>query len=85
MDAIPPALINGAGVVTLLVGLFWMIATGRVVTRREHDAVKEDRDYWREIAMTGVSAAQKMAEQKSAGIAALESVARSAAANGGDG
>lgn len=85
MDAIPPALLSGGGVVTLLVGLFWMVATGRIVTRREHDAVKEDRDYWREIAMTGVSAAHKMAEQKSAGIAALESVARSAAANGGDG
>lgn len=41
---LPPALLNGAGVVSLLVGLFWMIATGRLVTRREHDNRVADKD-----------------------------------------
>lgn len=44
MDAIPPALLNGVGVVGLLVGLFWMLATGRLVTRREHDGRIADKD-----------------------------------------
>ena len=28
--------------------IFWMIASGRLVTRRERDAIERDRDYWRE-------------------------------------
>lgn len=41
MDALldlPPAIANGVGVIALLSGLFWMLATGRLVTRREHEA-----------------------------------------------
>ena len=41
---LPPALLNGVGVVGLLVGLFWMLATGRLVTRREHDGRVADKD-----------------------------------------
>lgn len=39
-DVVSPALLNGVGVVGLLVGLFWMLATGRLVTRREADAIE---------------------------------------------
>lgn len=38
MDFITPALLNGVGVVGMLAGLFWMLASGRLVTRREADA-----------------------------------------------
>lgn len=47
-----PAVLNGTGVVALLVGLFWMLATGRLITRRENDATIADRDMWRETAQT---------------------------------
>lgn len=47
-----PAILNGVGVVGLVVGLFWMLATGRLVTRRENDATVADRDMWRETAQT---------------------------------
>lgn len=36
MDAtLPAGLVNGVGVATILVGLFWMLATGRLCTGRE--------------------------------------------------
>jgi hypothetical protein len=37
-----------AGAVTMLAGAVWMIFTGRLVTRREADGIKSERDYWRE-------------------------------------
>lgn len=51
-DFFSPAVVDGTGVVVLLVGLFWMLATGRLVTRRENDATIADRDMWRETAQT---------------------------------
>lgn len=39
MEFITPALLNGVGVVGLLSALFWMLATGRLVTRREADGI----------------------------------------------
>ena len=39
MDSVmdlPPALVNVISVMGLVSGLFWMLATGRLVTRREH-------------------------------------------------
>lgn len=49
-DLISPAMFNGVGVVGLFAALFWMLATGRLVTRREVDDVRADRDTWRETA-----------------------------------
>lgn len=37
-DFLTPALFNGVGVLTILVATYWMLATGRLVTRREADA-----------------------------------------------
>lgn len=51
-DALIATLANGAGVVGLLTGLFWMLATGRIVTRRENEATIADRDMWRDTAQT---------------------------------
>lgn len=39
MDGLPVGLVNGIGVVTVVVIVGWMIATGRLVTRREADAM----------------------------------------------
>lgn len=41
---LPAALLNGVGVVGLLALLFWLLATGRLVTRREHDGRIRDKD-----------------------------------------
>lgn len=34
-EVLPAGLVNGVGVAALLVGLFWMLATGRLCTGRE--------------------------------------------------
>lgn len=47
MDAIPPGLLNGAGVIALLVGLFWMLASGRLFTRRQYDDKAHEANEWR--------------------------------------
>lgn len=52
MEFFTPGLLNGVGVVGLFAGLFWMLATGRLVTRRECDTIIADRDMWRETAQT---------------------------------
>lgn len=41
------ALINGVGVVGVVIIVGWMVATGRLVTRREHADAIHDRDEWR--------------------------------------
>ena len=38
MDTLIPAAFNGVGVISVFAWLLWMIATGRLVTRRENDA-----------------------------------------------
>lgn len=43
--------IEGIGVAGLLVLLFIMLATGRLVTRREQQNVEKDRDAWRDLAL----------------------------------
>lgn len=47
-----PTLVDGVGVVALLVIQFWMLSTGMLVTRRENNATIADRDMWRETAQT---------------------------------
>lgn len=60
IDGIPlDSLLTGGGVLSLLIGLYWLLATGRLVTRREVDVaekarereladIKADRDVWRD-------------------------------------
>lgn len=47
MDAIPPDLIGASGPAAMIVALFWMLATGRLITRREADGIRKDRDDWK--------------------------------------
>lgn len=42
---------NGVGVLALLAGLFWLLATGRLVTRREADRIEADCKVWRDTAL----------------------------------
>lgn len=52
IDGIPIGdIATGGGITVLLVGLFWMLATGRLVTRREADDIGKDRDVWRQMAL----------------------------------
>ncbi len=46
------AFADGIGTVGVIVIVFWMVATGRLVTRRENNATIADRDMWRETATT---------------------------------
>lgn len=63
MEQIFLAAASPAGVLGLVVGLFWMLATGRLLTRREADNIAAalqhqiesavaDRDMWRDTAQT---------------------------------
>ena len=48
MDSIPLGVIaNGVGVGALLVLLFWMLATGRLFTRRQYDDAMHIGNEWR--------------------------------------
>lgn len=40
VDFVTPALFDGIGVVSLLVFSFWMLMTGRLVTRREANGIE---------------------------------------------
>lgn len=46
--------INAGGVVGVLLFVLYAIYTGKIVTRREYDDLKEDRDRWRESNMRAV-------------------------------
>ena len=48
---------------TLVASAVWMIFTGRLVTRREHDAMRQDRDYWRAAHTTSEGTRSIMAHQ----------------------
>jgi hypothetical protein len=51
MDAIPAGIVNGVGVVAVILifggGLIRAIQSGALVTRREADDIAHDRDEWR--------------------------------------
>lgn len=46
-DGIPIGFIDGLGVVGVIVILGWMLASGRLYTRRQYDEAIHDRDEWR--------------------------------------
>lgn len=51
------------------------------VSGREHRSVTRDRDFWRNIALKNANIAESVTSERSAGVTALESVARAAAEN----
>lgn len=48
---------------SLVTAAIWMLFTGRLVTRREHENVLRDRDYWREAHTTSEGTRSIMAQQ----------------------
>ena len=62
---LPPALITGGSIMSLLSGLFWMLATGRLVTRREHEErvgdLKEQAETLRETVKVKDAQLEKLA------------------------
>ena len=62
----------------------WGYHRGWWVGGREFRAVVVDRDFWREIGIKGVSAAEKMADKKDLGLAHVEAVRRESEKAGGD-
>jgi hypothetical protein len=47
MDSIPPGLLNGVGVVAVVLLVGWLVWSGRLVPRRTYEDVLHDRDEWR--------------------------------------
>lgn len=47
MDQIPPGLLNGIGVVAVVLLVGWLVWSGRLVPRRTYEDVLHDRDEWR--------------------------------------
>jgi hypothetical protein len=52
-------IVNGLGTVGLLIVIIYGGMKGWYVWRREHEAVTKDRDFWRRIALQGITAAEK--------------------------
>lgn len=65
MTEIPPGLLTDVGIVGLVIFGCWMIFTGRLVTRREADDIRHDRDEWRTTARISETARQVLADQVS--------------------
>lgn len=66
LDGISVELLQGIGVVGLVV-LFWlMLATGRLFTRRQYDDVIHDRDEWRTEARLKDQAVSELSDQNRA-------------------
>ncbi|MEP7739778.1 hypothetical protein ABKW28_19220 [Nocardioides sp. 31GB23] len=50
------------GDIGLVLALFWLLASGRLATRRELDDIKADRDVWRETALEQKGLVSKLLE-----------------------
>lgn len=47
IEGLPPGLSEGIGVVGVVLLVFWLLWSGRLVTKRELDKAEHDRDEWR--------------------------------------
>jgi len=76
LDGISGAAVNGVGVIGLLAGLFWMLARGNLVTRREAQDLKDDRDRWRVVAEVAVAQNNKLVDKSDLTLDILRSIDR---------
>lgn len=65
-----------AGAVSMLAAVVWMIFTGRLVTRREADGLKAERDYWRNAFQEEQRQTQSLLEVGKVAGAALNALPR---------
>ena len=68
-DQIPAGVLNGVGVIGLVVFMYFALARGWIVTRREHEDTKkhladmqDDRDKWQGIALRALGVAEKVTD-----------------------
>jgi hypothetical protein len=47
VEALPAGFTEGIGVVGVVLLVFWLVWSGRLVTKRELDKAEHDRDEWR--------------------------------------
>ncbi len=52
-------LVNQGPVVVVLLGLIWALFAGKLVTSREHEEMRRDRNLWRAIADPAIRAAER--------------------------
>lgn len=55
MDSIPPGLLDNLSAVAIGLLVVWAIATGKLITRREADGIRKDRDEWKSAYQTSDS------------------------------
>lgn len=48
LSQLPAGLVTGGTITSILIFSWWLLATGHVITRREAQQIREDRDYWRQ-------------------------------------
>ena len=84
---IPAAAWNVTGITGMLVGLFWMLATGRLYTGATHREIVADKD--KRIALQDqtieslTSSTQKLTVNSDLTVQLLRSIDRTATENGG--
>lgn len=60
---IPPSLLTGGGVISLLVLLFWMLATDRLVTGAAHRRELADKDSQRDVLLKTIDVKDSQLEK----------------------
>lgn len=63
MDALPPGLLDNVGAIGVVLLVAWLLFTGRLVTRREADDIRHDRDEWRAAHRISETARQVLSDQ----------------------
>lgn len=61
-NLLPDGFLSDASVVGLVLLFGWLVATGRLVTRREVDSILQDRDYWRNAFFAQQEQSQQLME-----------------------
>lgn len=61
LDGLPFSLPD-VGVVSLMLIFVWLLVRGQIVTKREHDALTKERDYWRDAFFKEQSNTQALME-----------------------
>lgn len=84
LNQIPDAVTGGVGIAGLLVGLFWMLARGALVTRREVNDIRDDRDRWRAVAEVSTRQLEKVLENDVLALSILQSIDRRSAEVGNE-
>lgn len=62
-DVISPALLNGVGVVGLLVALFWMLSTGKLIVGTQYQEKARECDDWKQAFFAEQAAHRETTDQ----------------------